>query len=79
MYLCKQIKKGTCTNCVDLDKTPQKGAVSSGSALFVTLSTFVLMVGNITFGMSRDAFTSLMGSKPLKGVLEQIIPFQSWN
>ena len=51
-----------------------KSGVSSGSALFVMLSIFLLTVDNIKSGMSQDSFTSLMGLEPLKGALEQIMP-----
>ena len=57
-------KKGAFTNSVDPDETPHD-AVSSESALFAMLSTFLIMVDNI-----KSYMTSLMGAKPLTGALE---------
>ena len=52
-----------------------KCGVSSGSALFAMLSTFFVTVNNIKCYMNHfTSFTSLMGAKPLKAVLEQIVP-----
>ena len=43
--------------------------------LVAMLSTFsVLMVDNLKSYMNQDLFTSSIGAKPLKGVLEQIMP-----
>ena len=56
MHLCKLYQTGAVTNSVDQDETPQKRGVSSGSALFVMLSTFLLMVDNINSYMNLDRF-----------------------
>ena len=71
MHLCKKkppknswAKIGAFTNSIDPDEMPQKRGVSSGSALFAMLSTFLVHVilDNIKSYINQD-LTSLICAK----------------
>ena len=56
---CIYGKLGAFTNSIEADKTPLKGGVSLGSALFTMLGTFFLTMYNIKSYMNQDFITSL--------------------
>ena len=64
-------KKRLFANSVDPDATR---GVSSGSALFAMLSSFLVTVGIINSYTNQDILALLMGAKPSKGVLKLIMP-----